>query len=300
MRASLARANDPVLTQAITDARVIVVAGTRGLSRAGREALRQAAANGRGLLVVAGPDVEAGVVREWFDGDSSSWPVTDDNGPTDDARGLLAADVRHPVLAALGATAGNLGQVRVERAWTLRESAGLVTLLRLTGGQPALVEASIGRGRLFVLATDAGRRWNTWPLHPTFAPFWLESVRYLAGERTHEREALIGVPATFASDQPGIRERAPGGDRVAVNVDPRESAPETLSAEDFLAGIERLDVRSTPETLAREQERGQGLWRTVLLLLLGMLAIEGVMASRARPATERGGTGSINEAEEPA
>lgn len=272
-------ANSPAIESgtAFKDARVVVVAGTRGLSRPGRDALRAAAQDGRGVLIAAGPDVEAGVIREVL-GSEPGRPT--DQG--DDSGGSFrASDVRHPVLAALGVAAGNLGQVRVERAWTLKDADDRTTLLRFSNGRPALSEIALGRGRVFLLGTDVARRWNTWPLHPTFAPFLLESVRYLGGERSHEREAIIGADIDSAS-APGVQTRAAGAGRVAVNVDSRESGVETVDPAVFVGSVERLDDREAASVIEREQETGQTLWRNVLWAVLAVLAIEALLASRPR------------------
>ena len=64
------------------------------------------------------------------------------------------------------------------------------------------VEQPVGRGRLLVLATDLGGEWNTFPRHPAFVPFALETLRYLTGLRAQPSEvtvaALPAAPATAA------------------------------------------------------------------------------------------------------
>lgn len=274
-------ADDPRLADAAALVRVkaIAVVGTRGLGRAARDRIAAVVRNGTGLLVAAGPDVEAGVVREILGAGDG---ISDVTAAATSVESLAAADVRHPVLAALGDAAGNLGQVRVERAWTVRDLPGATTLLTLSSGRPALSELSLGRGRVFLCSTDLARRWNAWPLHPTFMPFVVEAIRYVSNEAPRPRDVLVSGTADGDASRPGVLTR-PDGERVAVNVDPRESRLETLSAEELLAGVERVPRDVDRRQLRAEAEQGQRLWRVVLLALLLVLALEALAAGRERP-----------------
>jgi hypothetical protein len=73
------------------------------------------------------------------------------------------------------------------------------------------------------------------------------------------------------------------GRRVAVNVDPRESAPERLNADQFLATVTRLD--DTPVALqgvlSRQQEDRQQIWRYLLVLAMATLVAESFVSRRA-------------------
>jgi hypothetical protein len=278
-------AEDALLSdaRALSTARVLVVVGTRGLGRSARVAIAEAVRSGVGLLVAAGPDVEPGVVRDLL-GDAGRG--LGEGAPADSVtEGLVATEVRHPVLSALGDTAANLGQIRVERIWAIRDLPGATTLLRYRSGQPALSELPVGKGHAFVLTTDLGRRWNTWPLHPTFVPFVVEALRHLSGETGRAREMLVSTTPGASTSRPGVLTLGPAGERVPINVDPRESGVAAVTPEEFFARIERTSEPSAP-TNAPPQEPGEGLWRITLLALLGVLAAEGLIA--ARPRSSRG------------
>jgi hypothetical protein len=279
-------ADDRRLAEAafLADKRVIVLVGTRGLARPARAAITERTRAGGGLLLSAGPEVEPGVVRELLAGAGEALGAMDavDSGDL----GLTATDLRHPVLAVLGDTAGNLGQVRVEQAWITRELPGAATLLRYASGRPALSELTVGKGRVFLLTTDLGRRWNTWPLHPTFVPFLAEAARHLAADGGYRREALIDPAQGDAFSRPGVATLRGGQDRVAVNVDVRESTLESISPQAFEAGLAR-----TPAGASRQADRlegGRSLWRDALLVLMAVLLIEGWLAARPRGGRARG------------
>ena len=85
-----------------------------------------------------------------------------------------------------------------------------------------------------------------------------------------------GVPAV-----PGFAS-IPAGLRVAVNVDPAESAVERLTAAEFEAPITR--VKQGPAGRAdrevQQQEERQHVWQYVLGLMVAMLVVESFIGSR--------------------
>jgi hypothetical protein len=217
----------------------------------------------------------------------SGWRIVEGDVESDPGA-LTVADPRHPIMAALGPAVGTLGQVRTERAIRLVPPPAAAVLARFAGGAPALVDWSGEPGRderrVLVATTDIGRRWNTWPLHPTFVPLVVEGVRYLAGDPGLTESVTVGAAYGEASARPGVIEVGSPPRRVAVNVDPREARLETWTPEELLARVERL-----PEAPARaaarasvDAEARQGLWRAVLWAVLAVLAIEAVGAGRAR------------------
>ena len=67
-----------------------------------------------------------------------------------------------------------------------------------------------------------------------------------------------------------------------MNVDPRESDPARLSVAEFEAAVTRLKNAGTAESSieARQQEDRQHLWRYALGLMIAVLVLEGMVASR--------------------
>ncbi len=67
-----------------------------------------------------------------------------------------------------------------------------------------------------------------------------------------------------------------------MNVDPRESDPARLSAAEFEAAVTRLKDAGAAESSieARQQEDRQHLWRYALGLMIAVLVLEGIVASR--------------------
>jgi Aerotolerance regulator N-terminal/von Willebrand factor type A domain len=255
----------------------VLLLSTRSIDRHAREMLVNFVRAGGGLFVAAAPDVEPSVLATamgWTDFAAVEQPT--------ESAVLTATDIRHPIFRPFGALAVNLGQVRFARTWRVRD-AGWDVLARFTDGTPALLERREGQGRVVLFASDVDRRWNDFPLHPSFVPFSVETVRHLVLISDSRREYLVADVPNGVKPEPGIYSLDGGKRRVAVNVDVRESSTDRLSADDFKAMLKPGEMsHGTPgERRAQQVEAQQNLWRYGLMLMLGALIVESVVG-RAR------------------
>jgi CBS domain-containing protein len=258
----------------------VLLLSTRGLERRGRELLAAYAKAGGGLLMAIGPDIDGDVVGDVL-GAEARLRIATGNGRLQD-RSLAPADIRHPIFRSFGGGAATLGLVTFHSVAQI-DGAACQAVARFTTGETALLECMPGEGRALVLASDFGNRWNDFPLHATFVPFLQEAVSYLASGRLQTDylvSAAAGIPAV-----PGIAVMAGPGPQsrtVAVNVDPREADPTRVSAAEFEAAVTRLKDAGAADAQveARQQEDRQHLWQYALALMMAILAIEGVVASR--------------------
>ena len=86
----------------------VVLLSTRGIDQRGRELLAAYVKNGGGVLLAAGPDIDADVAAGTVGGAVTLTPIPPGADPrATDARGLAPADIRHPVFRAFGARCGN-------------------------------------------------------------------------------------------------------------------------------------------------------------------------------------------------
>jgi hypothetical protein len=201
---------------------------------------------------------------------------------TRDARALSFApdDSRHPIFRLFGGV-GTLGNVTFARAALVDAPDGAEVLARYSDGSPAVVEERTARGRVVVFASDLNNGWNDFPLQPAFVPFVHETLRYLASSRASRSEFLVGDLAGPQGMAPGVITLT-GGRHVAVNVDPREFDPARMSADEFRAGVARLNAAAVQQAgvAAREDEDRQRLWQYALLLMVASLAAEGIIGRR--------------------
>ncbi len=264
----------------------LVILGTRTLDRKGRETVASYLQNGGRALVALGPDIDYDTLSATLGVDLGI-----ERDSKSDAGGtvtLVAVDVRHPIFRPFSSPTGALGDVYVEQYRRLKDQKERTVLARFSGGPPALTEQIVNRGRLLVFTSDLDNQWNRFPLNPAFVPFAVESVKYLTqGREQRQVWTLPNVPPGVVA-LPGLYSLPPATSgaperRVAINVDIRESNPAATTVEEFSAGITRLsqsaEVRAASE--AKEQEERQRLWQLGLLIVLGVLASEGLIGRRA-------------------
>ena len=262
--------------EALRDVRVIAVLGTRGLEQRGRERLAAFVRDGGGLLITAGPDVDPAVMKEALtDLVRTSWR-------TGEGRRLSFApdDSRHPIFRLFGGV-GTLGNVTFARAALVEAPEGAEVLARYSDGSPALVEERTARGRVLVFASDLNNGWNDFPLQPAFVPFVHETLRYLASAKGTRAEYVVGDLAGPQGMVPGVITLT-GGRRVAITVESREFDPARMTADEFRAGVGRLNATAAQQAGvdAREDEDSQRLWQYALLLMIASLAAEGIIGRR--------------------
>jgi len=250
---------------------VIALLSTRGLDHKGREMLAAQVREGAGLLVTASPDVEIDVLQAMAD-----WQPRLEIAPQpDQALTLAATDPRHPIFRPFGALAATLGQVRFERSWRVAPD-GWSVIARFSNGSAALVERTLGRGRVVLLASDLERRWNDLPLHPGFVPLALETIRYASGGRAPTREYLAGHAPDRQAQAPGLYGAA--GRLIAVNVDAKEGVSPRMPAEAFVKLVQQQSPSPPPGTnavaRAQQTEARQSYWRYGLLVMIAALVAE--------------------------
>ena len=250
---------------------VVVLLSTQGIDRRARDALARVLARGGGVLVAAGPDVDAGVLSAAF---GWSPPLAPTERPSPGA--LAATDLRHPAFRPFGSAVANLGQITFARAWAVADTGSWHALAEYTDGLPALLERRAANGRVILFTSDVDRRWNDFPLHPAFVPFVQELVRYLASDVPVKTRFTVGSAPSGVPAEPGIVTLADGR-RAAVNVDPRESAIDRLDPAAFersVAPVPRPDRGANTALAAAQVEAQQGYWRYGLILMLAALVAE--------------------------
>jgi hypothetical protein len=208
------------------------------------------------------------------------WSPALDPKEVEHAGVLAATDLRHPVLHSFGAVAANFGQIVFDRAWRLDTRQGWRVAARYTNGDAALAERAGGPGRVLLLTSDVDRRWNDFPVHPSFVPFAQEAARYLGARAPVISSYLVGAVPEGIPPRPGLADR--NGRLVAVNVDPRESRVERVTPAEFRSLVARTSATAGARAsrLAAETEGQQNFWRYGLMLMLGALVLEAFVGAR--------------------
>jgi len=203
----------------------LVILNDGDLSDAGRATrLRDWVRAGGGLLVVLGPGSnpsgwsEAGL--ELLGGEVGA---TSDQSSRGGSR-LSWLDYDHPVFELFSAPrSGDFSEARFFRFRSFAPGPQSRVVARFEGGEPALVEHSLGDGRVLVWTSSLDRFWNDLALQPVFLPFvhrialhatgYREPDRWIATGGVLELGALVGREGT-----PGARVRAPEGRVVGAPI----------------------------------------------------------------------------------
>lgn len=98
----------------------------------------------------------------------------------------------------------------------------LQSLAFFSDGRPALLEQSLGRGRILFFASSLSTDWSNLPKSIVFPPFVYELINYLAGRKP--------VPTSFTPGNPITIPLKPGEDSAVIRVfEPDSETPVTLT-----------------------------------------------------------------------
>ena len=205
-------ADDGELTNLIlSDYQVIYLVNVYRVDDAGREVLEQWTADGGGLVMVLGDQVDEQSYNQSLhrngegllpiqlgeilgDEDAESWALVDPQ------------IVAHPVLSLFDGDASPLLEgVKVFQWWgcsipQVFIDAGKVSTLATLNDEhttPLLVEQGFGDGRVMTITTALDLDWNNWPTEAASYLIMLQELtRYMAPKRTGEGAISVGTPLT--------------------------------------------------------------------------------------------------------
>ncbi|NLE38443.1 MAG: hypothetical protein GX621_10505, partial [Pirellulaceae bacterium] len=150
---------------------------------------------------------------------------------------LAPGDLRHPILAEFQAVRGAIpwSDMPIFRYWEFGKMAeGTGVVVPYSDGRPALLERTVGKGRVLVMTTPAtdlprGNPWNLLPVADPW-PFLIltnQAMLYLVGSADQRLNYFAGQTAAIGLD-PASRFRSylvttPGGVAFPLSVDPKEN-----------------------------------------------------------------------------
>lgn len=168
-------------------------------------------------------------------GSQASWPASATHllpalpaGRIDRSRGVAGSlgglEYGHAVFEPFRAPrSGDFSAARFYGYRAVTPGSGAQVLARFDDGAPAVVEKTVGRGRVLVWTSTLDLSWNDLALKPVYLPFIHQLVRYLADYRERAGWATVGQVIDLSQEGDPSKPRvalAPGGERIALEGDP--------------------------------------------------------------------------------
>ena len=235
----------------------IVLANVPDLSQATVTALVQYLRRGGGLIVFPGDLVNIRFYNTELAGRSAVLPATfgplieapDDDHPFH----LQTKDYDHPLVALWNdPAAGTLASARFAKAYQLQpaNTPDARVVVRFTDGAPAIVERTIGQGRVILFASSANTAWNDLPVRPAFVPLLARTLGALLEQRNKASNIAVGDRFVYRATEDALGKDASitHGEtlRQFRRVELVENQP-VLSSEDIdLAGAYDVTVQTDP------------------------------------------------------
>lgn len=204
------------------------------IARLGRDeaaVLRTYVEQGGALVVFLGDQVQRDSYNTWL-------------GPRDRQPPLLPAEIQatnstvgqygfnplryeHPLVAPFrGHEQAGLLTTPIWKYFRLKpyEDVGAKVALAMDGGEPAIVESPVGRGRVILCATASSTAsrtsdqnpWTAWATWPSFPPMVQEMLRYGVARRWDNRNLRVGQPIL------GVETRTDLGETITVSGPPHD------------------------------------------------------------------------------
>jgi hypothetical protein len=278
--------------------------------------LRTFVDGGGGLIIALGPKAQL-PPADWL-------PATVGN-VEDRTRGAAAKlsgfDYGHAVFEPFRAPrTGDFSTTRIYGFRTLTARPSAATLARFDGGTPALVEGTLGRGRVLLWATTLDLSWSDLALKPVYLPFVHQLARQASGYREQPGWVTVGQAIDVGTAGASAVVLSPGGQRlsppeggsalevneagfydvrgaregqslklVASNVDLAESDPTPVDPAEVTVAVTGQpggtgpagEVATVPDEV---QEQAQRIWWYLLFAGILLLIAESWLARRLAPA----------------
>jgi len=303
----------------------VVILNDASISQALASGLAKFVEGGGGLIIATGLHTEADSFNQVFQNAAPAKleeKVLLRGGSGGDYVTMSEIKTDHPIFEVFRQS-GRLASARVFGYHRATPREGAAVLARYEDGNPALIEATQGSGKILLFTSTFDASWNELPLTPLYLPLVRQMTSHLGerqeqaghplgqsftvapakdgtvpavdlpnGERLTERKQTATGELIVAAKEPGFyRLRFPNtSDFAAVNVDTKESDLAKLNVEEFVAAVTGADPKAQAaaganEKLSKEEvESRQRVWWWLLVIALLLFLTEAILSRRTRMA----------------
>jgi hypothetical protein len=216
-------------TEILGDYSVIVLGDVRTLPETSWRRIDHFVRAGGGLLLVLGERIQ----KDYYNDIAAKFPglmparlkEPKSSLPTAEPLRVRIDEPRHLALADLvGSDRGGLGVAQIRTFWRVGaapDGPSLRAPIRLSNGDPLLIQSDVGQGRVLAWLTSANMAWNNLPAKPDYVPLMLNLSLYAAGCDRSAKDLLIGQSIVHSDGdsqtrQPGVVQR-PDGATIKVD-----------------------------------------------------------------------------------
>lgn len=183
-----------------SDPDLMVLANVATLSATHAEMLRKQVEGGMGLMIFPGDQVDPDSYnRQLFREGSGILPVQLEASSDEAVSGLiLEENSSSPVDALRQLSAAVLERIKIQKRYQVRlpapEDPQVRVLARWNDSQssPALIEKSVGRGRVLLWTIAADKSWSEWPTEPSYVLAMREVAKAIAKTSSGSHELTAG------------------------------------------------------------------------------------------------------------
>jgi hypothetical protein len=250
----------------LSDFQCVFLSNVPQLTKDEAARLAEYVSRGGGLAIFLGNRVEPESYNKLAAGNDPLLPARLGDVRNEQSFGVDPLEYRHPIAAPFrGRERSGLLTTPIARYFHLDIPAGASraeTALALPTGDPLMVTADHGRGRVALVATAAslasvdrssGESWTNWPAWPSFLPVVREILAFATGGERGQWQTHVGAPLAAvipdAANNGELKLTRPDGRRVALT--PASTSADALwrYADTDLAGI--YAVRRGNDDIAR-------------------------------------------------
>jgi hypothetical protein len=269
---------------------VVILANVAELAEQDAARLRRFVHGGGNLIVFAGDNVSPEAYRPLSEAGLIPGTISPNRLAGDLPFRLREWDVEHSIFRPFDDPQhGDLRGLTFRGYAPLDVAEDARVLARFFDDTPALVERTVGKGRVIWFASSCDLEWGDWARSPLFVPLVHQMLGYLTGLNEGGPVRMMLVDHATGSDAAAPGTFARDDHWQVVNVDPRESETERCTIADlvnrFGLTVRADEAEAAVETAsagpAKLEFRRTEIWHWMIVALIGLAAFEFFLANRA-------------------
>ncbi|RMD92412.1 MAG: VWA domain-containing protein [Calditrichaeota bacterium] len=180
--------------------RTVFLANVKEISREVLTRLAFYVRSGGGVIITLGDQVIPQIYNRLFM-DISPAKLVDRAFSSVDRRGgviIAEMDYQHPIFKPFAQpNQGDLSVAQFYQYFTCAPLRSAVVIARFDNGQPALIERTIGSGKVLLFTSSLDTEWNNLPVKAVFLPMLYQTIKYVSTEAKEQTSYVVKEPVAL-------------------------------------------------------------------------------------------------------